>query len=266
MLKCLAVLIVLFCLTVIAMPTQQKPPSKQDAQQSSRDAKQADVPAASITNNQATSYYEQPRESKPQGWHKLVAWPEGVTTWAIMLTLGAIVWQAWETRKAANASKLAAEAARDSADAYVTSERPFVMIETRGEQGFEFWAVNYGKSPAQIIFSNPAPFVITPLIEDLPESLNYGFGFDNPNSEQINVQWIAPGKSHSLGSFQPEIMNFIEEDAAKELSQSLRVMLVYSAFKYRGIHSKQVYTSTYCYRKYPVGLQMWGGYGWNQYT
>jgi len=47
--------------------------------------------------------------------------------------------------------------AKRSARAYIASERPFVIIETRGEQGYEFWAVNYGKSPAQIIFSNPTP-------------------------------------------------------------------------------------------------------------
>ncbi|HEX3893172.1 MAG TPA: hypothetical protein VHW46_11425 [Terracidiphilus sp.] len=40
-------------------------------------------------------------ESNPPSWHKLIAWPEGITAWLIMLTLGAIVWQSWETRKAA---------------------------------------------------------------------------------------------------------------------------------------------------------------------
>ena len=259
-------LLAILALAVPTMPVQHQPRSQQGASERQSDANQADFPSAPIANNQTPSYYEQPRQNKPQGWHKLIAWPEGITAWAIMFTLGAIVWQAWETRKAANASKLAAEVARDSADAYVTSERPLVMIETRGEQGFEFWAVNYGKSPAQIIFSNPVPFVITPLISDLPESLDYGFGFYNPNSEQINVQWIAPGKSHPLGAFEPQIMDYIENGAAKEMSQSLRVMIVYSAFKYRGIHSKQVYTSKYCYRKFPNGLQMWGSYGWNQYT
>jgi hypothetical protein len=170
------------------------------------------------------------------------------------------------TEKAADAAKLAVEAAMKSADAYVTSERPFVMIEARGEQGFEFWAVNHGKSPAQIIFSNPVPFVDTPLLSELPKTLNYGYGFDIPSAEQINVQWIAPGGSHSLGAFQPEFMSYISSETAKELAMSVRVMILYSAFKYRGIDGKRVYTSTYSYRKFPNGLQMWGGYGWNQYT
>jgi hypothetical protein len=58
------------------------------------------TPAAPITNN----YYQQKGEEKPQGWWSLVSWPEGITTWAVLLTLGAITWQAWETRKAAVAA------------------------------------------------------------------------------------------------------------------------------------------------------------------
>jgi len=38
------------------------------------------------------------------GWRKFVAWPEGITACALILTLGAIAWQAYETRRAANIS------------------------------------------------------------------------------------------------------------------------------------------------------------------
>lgn len=161
---------------------------------------------------------------------------------------------------------IAANAAKDSASAYITSERPFVMIETRGDEGYEFWAVNYGRSPAQIIFSNPTPFVDTFLLEELPDTLNYGLGYENPNARQINVQWIAPGKAYPLGAFDPRIIEAIGEHSTQELIQSIRVMLIYSAFKYRGIHTTDVYMSTYCYRKYPSGLRMWGAEGWNKYT
>jgi hypothetical protein len=37
----------------------------------------------------------------PQWWNVLIAWPEGVTAWLLLLTLAVITWQAWETRKAA---------------------------------------------------------------------------------------------------------------------------------------------------------------------
>jgi hypothetical protein len=47
-------------------------------------------------------------------WNVLLAWPEGITAWLLMLTLGAIVWQAWETRKAAAAAADSANAAYGS--------------------------------------------------------------------------------------------------------------------------------------------------------
>jgi len=42
---------------------------------------------------------------KPPWWNVLLAWPEGITAWLLLLTLGVIVWQAWETRKAAQSAE-----------------------------------------------------------------------------------------------------------------------------------------------------------------
>ncbi len=47
-------------------------------------------------------------------WDVLVAWPEGITTWAILLTLGAISWQAFEARKATAVAQDAVNAAYGS--------------------------------------------------------------------------------------------------------------------------------------------------------
>lgn len=53
----------------------------------------------------------QPGQDAEQGhpsrywWYVLLAWPEGITAWLLLLTLGAIVWQAWETRKSAESAE-----------------------------------------------------------------------------------------------------------------------------------------------------------------
>jgi len=47
-------------------------------------------------------------------WDILVAWPEGITTWAIILTLGAISWQAFEARKSTDVARDAVNAAYGS--------------------------------------------------------------------------------------------------------------------------------------------------------
>jgi hypothetical protein len=44
------------------------------------------------------------RDYLPWGYI-LVSWPEGITTWAIIFTGFAIVWQSWETRRAAEVAR-----------------------------------------------------------------------------------------------------------------------------------------------------------------
>jgi hypothetical protein len=121
------ILLSVLAFAVPTMPGQQKPTGQQDARKSQHDTKQTDAPAAPVTNNQATSYYEQPRENKPQGWQKFVAWPEGITAWAIMFTLGAIIWQAWETRKASEAAAEGANAAKDGVAISLNAERAWIV-------------------------------------------------------------------------------------------------------------------------------------------
>lgn len=219
MLKCLAVLIVLFCLTVVAVPIQQKPSSKQDAQQSSRDAKQANVPAASITNNQATSYYEQPRESKPQGWHKFVAWPEGITTWAIMLTLGAIVWQAWETRKAAITM------AQNTA-AFTLSQRPIIACDphegihpitdmvTNGRMRLDL--VNRGQTSA-------FHCVQEMWVEFVPRTANTDFSnMDNFEFTEDAIHFAPPHQFSLYPSHTPLVINV---PAGRDFSESDKIAM-----------------------------------------
>jgi len=67
--------------------------------------------AASLT---CKIYQGQNAEQSHSGlhwWNVLIAWPEGITAWLLLLTLAAIVWQAWETRKAADAALESAKAA-----------------------------------------------------------------------------------------------------------------------------------------------------------
>jgi hypothetical protein len=68
---------------------------------------QSSDPSATVGTLICTAQHSQKAkssESDPPWWHVFFTWPEGITAWAIMLTLGAIIWQAWETRKAATAA------------------------------------------------------------------------------------------------------------------------------------------------------------------
>ncbi len=52
---------------------------------------QANTPCLTITADQSSAHYEQSNKKQPDGWHKLIAWPEGIATWGLLLTLGAII-------------------------------------------------------------------------------------------------------------------------------------------------------------------------------
>lgn len=79
----------------------------------------------------------QPSQDTEQGhpnrqwWYVLLAWPEGITAWLLLLTLGAIVWQAWETRKAAQSTE-------SSALAFVTSQGPQILVTAHGTPPHDF--------------------------------------------------------------------------------------------------------------------------------
>jgi hypothetical protein len=68
-------------------------------------------------------------EYQPVWWHVFLAWPEGVTALLLMLTLGAIIWQARETREAAQAALISANAAVAQIEFVKNKERAQLSIE-----------------------------------------------------------------------------------------------------------------------------------------
>jgi hypothetical protein len=91
-------------------------------------------------------------KSNPPWWHKLIAWPEGITAWLIMFTLGAIVCQAWETREAAEATRASVQTQERAVALNVKTERPYLVIsvESPSRNRFVFSVKNEGRTPARI--------------------------------------------------------------------------------------------------------------------
>jgi hypothetical protein len=124
--KRLAIIAIAVTLTPVAMAGQNQATTRERR----REAPQANPPS-SVTTNDSSTHYQQGREDEPKGWQKFIAWPEGVTTWAVILTLGAIVWQAIETRRAA-------QAMRRSTDLQVVGLNQWVEIEN-WQGGADIW-------------------------------------------------------------------------------------------------------------------------------
>jgi hypothetical protein len=126
-------------------------------------------------------------------WYVLVAWPEGITTWAIILTFVVIGWQSRETRKAAEAAKVSAEAATLNATTLVSAERAWVQVEMAkeiewvkaqgGEVSILIWPVikNYGRTPAQV-----------DLIVIRPHQVNKDKNFPNPPELPAKPEYVSP--------------------------------------------------------------------------
>jgi hypothetical protein len=119
--KRLTIFAVAIAFAPIAVPVNQEPSSRQLTEQSQRPT----PPSATVTNDENRTYYQEGNKDKPQGWHKFVTWPEGVTTWAILFTLAAIAGQAVETRRAAQATVRYAEA-------FIEGQRPIIAAQIVG--------------------------------------------------------------------------------------------------------------------------------------
>lgn len=88
-----------------------------------------DCVALAITPEEKHSCTKETQSHKDYAawWYVLVAWPDGITTWAIIATGFVIAWQSSETRRSAKASEKATEI---SERALIAQFRPKVIIRS----------------------------------------------------------------------------------------------------------------------------------------
>ena len=139
---------------------------EQAAQQTTPTANGSKAP--NTQGNQAQEADKNPKQTTPF-WFRFFNWPEGVTAWAILLTLFAIAEQTQQTRKAAEAGLKSAKAALLSAQALINSERPWILITTRPRvhslPGFDVFAENKGRTTAALI----AKYWNAVIVEDIEQ-------------------------------------------------------------------------------------------------
>jgi hypothetical protein len=132
-------------------------------------------------------------------WYVLLAWPEGITTCALLLTLGVIAWQTYETRRAAQAGLL-------NAQAVINSERAWMVPKIAPPDDREIMSLGQHEPgwelPIQITFTNrgqtPAR-VVRSLMEHSsekivdPKDLNVTFDLPGPPKYIHDPGIVAPG-------------------------------------------------------------------------
>jgi hypothetical protein len=205
--------------------------------------------------------------------NKYVSWVlTGFIAFAALVQAGVSIWQGVIYRRqykvmadALIASNKSAESAVKGITALEQIERPFLIIEARGDQNTEFWAVNYGKAPAKIVYMESVPRITFPKWDiNLPNDPEYGYV---PGLQILNVQWIAPSKDMYLNGFSPSLFNEFKQELRNEINNGDRILYIHSIVKYSGILSEQVFESRYCYGfAQGRGAYMTGPYGYNSNT
>ena len=117
-------ILLVIVLAPIFVSAQNQPASGQNQQ----NAQQAQPSATASTDTRGINDAQNGTEN-PKWWHKFIALPEGIATWALMLTLGAIVWQAFETRRSVNAALLNVDVMKKQLDVAQQKERARLRVE-----------------------------------------------------------------------------------------------------------------------------------------
>jgi hypothetical protein len=212
----------------VFVPTQNHPA----AAKGQRDAQQTS-PAASVSINCNCTDQAKSRNDQPQGWHKLVTWPEGIATWALIFTLAAIIWQAVETRRAVGAS--------------ANSQRSWLLAEGVDKPDLQQVWINKATLNFKVIGNSPLRIMEGKLIytvigsrpdkpkvfykkPDLPERPAYGEPLnlaDSPSMGRIH----APGDPVTVEI--PLESLFLKPENVKALEDGESFLCVYGFVRYR---------------------------------
>jgi hypothetical protein len=263
---------VVFVFTLIALVPVSVAVQNQPAGAKNRQNTQQAAPPVPVSVNCNCTTKADDGKDKPQGWHKLVTWPEGIATWALILTLGAIVWQAIVGRAAASA-------ALKQVNYMVSSERAWVMDTTvvlssgakdkpeGSEQVFiQCAAGNEGRTPARVLGMN-AIFATGPISDPGKTWDNKLYWFP----KTLTPKWtILPDKSSALHCSVPGLTGQPGQIFRQPIPNG-ETPYIHGVIKYWDVFSETERFTRFCYRYVenpgsPYGFQRAGGGGYNQQT
>jgi hypothetical protein len=150
-------------------------------------------PPAAVTADEASQRCQKTNKPQnPPSWIDTFTWPDGVTGWALLLTLFIIAWQSVETRDAAQAGFL-------SAQAVINTERAWVVMVIEQDKEFprlfRVKAENRGHTPAKIVAASQEWAVVKTAAE-MPEQPQYRHG--RRFTEGV---FLFPGESRLMTEF-----------------------------------------------------------------
>ena len=167
-------------------------------------------------------------------------------------------------------AKVSAEASRDAADAAIKSinlnfdvQRPRITVRVEGKDYATFTMINKGGSPAEIIWFNRYPAFHAPVAGEKMGEPRFGDFYDNSGMQIMNVPVIHPNDLMMAGEFALSAIEEVNPDLFREITTSNRFLYVYSAIKYKGRFSDQIFETRWCFRLSKNGWMMDGDVGYN---
>jgi hypothetical protein len=227
---------------MVTMYAQQKTPIKDQQGQSNQL-----LPAINETNNYVCQQEAKSGSDSPQGWHKFVTWPESWTAWAIILTLGAIAWQACLMR--VHAGHL-----RALGEHIVTSDRAWFVCKasiawerqspSRLAGDVNFVYINTGQTPG---FVTEIGFAIDVLEKDasLPDTPT---GYETKDLQRWGGRGIPIAPQDNMGRRGSiETANEVQSG----LSSGQLALWIHGYVRYRDVFQTEEHETRYCLRWNP---------------
>jgi hypothetical protein len=211
-------------------------------------SKVASVLSADAKKNQASSdECQDAKEYMPWGY-VLISWPDGITLWALLATLAAIVYQGYHTRNAALGAIRAAEETKRSVDLTMHMQRARMAVVVKEADPFVFiiFGKNIGRGNARICYAKG--FIVTMSgNQKLPESPLYlSEGVDNNGI----IFWVAPERGISLdtGDNAEDLIVDIRDDAARnQIRLGNHKTWIYGRICYEDGISPEIREKRFCY-------------------
>ncbi len=253
MLRYWPLLAIVVMLAGIIGVSQYAESAKQHCEESAKQTKAATV--AKSDDGKANDNTDKPCE--PPIWAKYVTFPEGVGAWAVIITLFVIAWQSIETRTAAQAAALSAQAQMDADRAWITSNaigNPIQPLNTPNYTPGVVYRIEVGgNSPAKIVRerfrcrmvpaiarNNP----IKPLLEEAPTFLSEEGMFP------ANVVRLAGSKYDISVNLESGPLSSVEWD---DLCNGKKVLCAYGCIEYEDIFKRPRYTRVCCIYHFGLG-------------
>ena len=187
----------------------------------------------------------------------------------VIAGIGGIVVAALTLKKIERQSKAgedAANAALLNAQALINAERPWLIVEASGFPYIALKMVNKGRTPAQLIWYSNVPSVSNRLITDPMGAPHYGAHYDEVGMQIMNIPMVFPDANIPAGEYDVTAIQQLAPEQWEEIRVMKRLLYIYSAIKYKGPLSDDIYVTKYCFRVGSNGPVMAGDPGYNDHT